>query len=275
MTGKNVGDMLNQKGITWGWFYGDFAPTSFANGKPQCTADYNNHYDPFQYYQSTANPHHLPPSSPAMIGQADQANHQYDVKNLWDAVAAGTLPAVTFVKAPFTATGHPVDSDPLREQAFLVDTINRLQQSADWKDMAIVIAYDDSDGWYDHVVPPLVNQSNDAAADVSCGQAAPGAFLDRCGYGERLPFLVISPYARQNYVDHAITDQSSVLRFIEDNWSLGRIDDPNTPPGQASFDRIAGSLTGMFDFADAPKLQTLQLDPATGEPVATQSAAVK
>ena len=50
-----------------------------------------------------------------------------------------------------------------------------------------------------------------------------GAYLDRCGYGTRLPLLVISPYAKQNYVDHALTDTTSVLRFIEDNWNLGRL----------------------------------------------------
>ena len=82
--------------------------------------------------------------------------------------------------------------------------------------MAIFITYDDSDGWYDHVMPPIVNQSNDAANDtlagssLHCGTPQPGAYLDRCGYGTRLPLLVISPYAKQNYVDHALTDTTSV-----------------------------------------------------------------
>ena len=67
-----------------------------------------------------------------------------------------------------------------------------------------------------------------------------GAYQDRCGYGP-LPFLVISPYSKVNFVDHTITDQSSILRFIEDNWGLGRI-------GNQSFDAKAGSLLNMFDF---------------------------
>jgi phospholipase C len=272
MAGKNVGDLLNAQSVTWGWFYGEFAATAMNNGKATCNPNYNTHYDPFQYYESTANPHHLPPVSPAMIGQTDQANHQYDLSELWHAIDAGFLPAVSFIKSPDPDTGHPQKSDPLHEQAFLADTINRLEQSPDWKDMAIIIAYDDSDGWYDHVMPPIVNESNDPSQDLACGSAAAGAFQDRCGYGERLPLLVISPYARQNYVDHAATDQASILRFIEDNWGLGRIDLPETPSGQASFDRIAGRLDGMFDFAATPNRKPLLLDPDTGEPVASYAA---
>jgi phospholipase C len=76
MSGKNIGDLLNAAGVTWGWFYGDFTPTSTTGGVATCGSLYDSHYDPFQYYQTTANPHHLPPTSTAMIGQTDQANHQ-------------------------------------------------------------------------------------------------------------------------------------------------------------------------------------------------------
>lgn len=265
MTSQNVGDLLNAKGITWGWFYGDFAPTGYSNGVAQCSSNYDGHYDPFQYYASTANPHHLPPSSVAMIGRTDQANHNYDLSALWEAVTNGNLPAVSFIKAPAVDTGHPNTSSPLAEQTFLVNTINRLQESRYWSQMAIIIAYDDSDGWYDHVMPPIVNQSNDPANDALlgptglCGTPAPGAYLDRCGYGERMPFLVISPYAKQNYVNHAVNDTTSILRFIEDNWGLGRI-------GDQSFDAIAGSILGMFDFNDQRE-RRLILDPNTGETV--------
>ena len=127
-----------------------------------------------------------------------------------------------------------------------------------------MITYDDSDGWYDHVMPPIVMQSNDAANDAllgstgMCGVAAAGAYLDRCGYGTRLPLLVISPYARQNYVDSAVNDTTSITRFIEDNWSLGRL-------GDQSFDALAGSLNGLFDFTDTPRSgRILLLDPNAG-----------
>jgi phospholipase C len=72
-----------------------------------------------------------------------------------------------------------------------------------------------------------------------------------------LPLLVVSPWAKSNYVDHTVTDQTSVLRFIEDNWKLGRLDDPQ------SFDSKANSIVGMFNFA-RPHLPRLILDPNTG-----------
>ena len=91
------------------------------------------------------------------------------------------------------------------------------------------------------------------------------AFAARCAYGTRQPLLVISPWAKVNFVDHTTTDQSSVLRFIEDNWDLGLIDGPAEPAaGQGSFDRIAGSLINMFDFDSHPQLRPLLLDRISG-----------
>jgi phospholipase C len=239
------------------------------------------HYDPFQYYPSTVNRHHLPPASTALIGHpGDQANHQYDLKSFWAALDAGNLPAVSFLKATSTETGHPADGSTLAEQKFLVDTINALQKSKFWPKMAIIVTYDDSGGWYDHVVPPIVNHSNDpgpAGLDSICAIVTPPAtaFNDRCGYGQRLPFLVISPYAKRNYVDHALLDTTSVLRFIEDNWQLGRIDSLDNPggapAGQGSFDQFAGSIESLFDFDDrhgeGRDDRRLLLDDNTGEVV--------
>jgi len=265
MTGKNVGDLLNAAGVSWGWFYDSFARIGVnADGTAVCNSGYNNHYNPFQYYASTSNPHHLPPSSVDVIGQsADQANHQYDLRDFWNAALYGTLPAVSFIKFQSLNTGHPADSTALNEQRYLVDTINALQRLPDWKSMAIMITYDDSDGFYDHVMPPIVSQSNDPGNDQPiCGTAAPGAYLDRCGYGTRLPFMLISPFARQNYVDSTVTDTTSILRFIEDNWNLGRV-------GDQSFDAIAGSILNMFKFS-GPPAPPVFLDPATGQVVNQQ-----
>jgi phospholipase C len=269
MTSQNVGDLLNSAGVTWGWFYDSFARIgSNADGTAVCNPGYNNHYDPFMYYASTSNPHHLPPSSVDMIGQTDQANHQYDLRDFWNAAVYGTLPAVSFIKFQSANTGHPADSTALNEQRYLVDTINALQRLPEWSSMAILIAYDDSDGFYDHVMPPIVSQSNDPANDTLmgstglCGTPMSGAYLDRCGYGPRLPFLVISPFAKQNFVDSTLTDQTSILRFIEDNWSLGRL-------GDQSFDAMAGSILNMFDFNGQPA-PPLFLDPQTGLVVSGQ-----
>jgi len=264
MTSKNVGDLLNKAGVSWGWFYDSFARLGVkADGTTAvCNSVYNNHYDPFQYYGSTSNPHHLPPTSVDVIGaSADQANHQYDLANFWDAAVYGTLPAVSFIKFQSLYTGHPTDSTALQEQRYLVQTINALQRLPQWPNMAILITYDDSDGFYDHVMPPIVNQSNDPGQDTAmCGTAAPDAYLDRCGYGTRLPFVVISPFAKQNFVDRTTTDTTSILRFIEDNWNLGRL-------GDQSFDALSGSIMNMFNFTGQPAPQ-LFLDPATGSVVA-------
>ena len=121
--------------------------------------DYIPHHEPFEFYTSTTNPHHLPPTSVGMIGKTDQANHQYDIKHFFEALSHGHLPAVSYLKAPAFADGHPGYSNPLDEQTFVVNTINAIMASPDWKDTAIIIAYDDSDGWYDHSMDPVVNQS--------------------------------------------------------------------------------------------------------------------
>jgi phospholipase C len=275
MSSKNVGDLLNQKGVTWGWFQGGFNPSARrSDGTAVCgtshttvagftSADYVPHHNPFQYYKSTSNPHHLPPTSVAMIGQTDQANHLYDLTDFWNALNVQNLPAVSFLKAASYQDGHSESSDPLDEQVFLVNTINRLQQSPEWESIAVIVSYDDSDGWYDHVMPPIVSHSNtpaDALAGIgNCGIPGPGAYQARCGYGPRLPLLLISRWSKSNFVDHQITDQTSILRFIEDNWDLGRI-------GDQSFDEKAGSLLNLFDFKGGQG-RRLILDPATGQPV--------
>jgi phospholipase C len=275
----NIGDVLNSAGITWGWFQGGFKPsTPFTGGatKAVCASktanlggslqtDYSAHHEPFQYFSSTSNPHHLPPSSVAMIGHTDPANHQYDLADFWNAVNAGNLPAVSFLKAKRAQDGHAGYSSPLDEQVFLVNTLNSLQQSSAWSSTAVFIMWDDSDGWYDHVMGPIVSQSatpQDALFNGSCGSAAKafGGIQGRCGYGPRLPLLLISPWAKVNFVDHGITDQSSAIRFIEDNWLSGK------RLGGGSFDSIAGSPISLFDFSeDHGHTKKLLLDPSTGK----------
>ncbi len=167
MSGKNVGDLLNAKNITWGFFEGGFRPTNQPSTtvKAVCGAahkniggatvvDYIQHHEPFQYYMSTANPHHLPPTSVAMIGRTDQANHQYDLLDFWAAADSGHLPAVSYLKAGAYQDGHAGYSDPLDEQHFLVETINHLMRLPTWSSTAVIINWDDSDGWYDHVMAP-------------------------------------------------------------------------------------------------------------------------
>ncbi len=269
LRGQNIGDLLNAKDITWGWFQGGFAATGTRNGYSTCdtthanvggnsSKDYSPHHNPFSYYRSTSNPKHLPPSSPQAIGAADQANHNYDLSDFGTVLKANRLPAVSFLKAPEYHDGHAGYSDPLDEQTFLTTEINAIEQSPSWQDTAIVVAYDDSDGWYDHQASQVVNGSHSSLDAQVCTDAdiTQAGGDGHCGYGPRLPLLVISPYAKRNFVDDTRTDQASITRFIEDNWRLGRI--------AGSADARAGSLDHMFDFYRRPDTRTLVLDTGTG-----------
>ncbi|HEX3913116.1 MAG TPA: alkaline phosphatase family protein [Steroidobacteraceae bacterium] len=283
--GKNVGDLLNAAGVSWGFFEGGFdlsvvnadgstgckrSTTSKVTNAPK--ADYIPHHQPFQYYPSTANLTHARPKSVRLVGQSgDGANHQYDTHDFFDAVSAGNFPAVVYLKAPGFQDGHAGYSDPLDEQTFVVTVINFLQKQRDWDSTAVVISYDDSDGWYDHALGQIVNQSaTDADALNAPGQCGTGVGAlpgvnpatqhaqGRCGYGPRLPLMVISPWARSNFVDHTMTDQSSILRFIEDNW-LRR-----TRLGAGSFDTIANPIDNMFNFERLENGERFILDPDRG-----------
>ncbi|MFM0524225.1 alkaline phosphatase family protein [Paraburkholderia strydomiana] len=293
MSGKNIGDLLNAKDITWGGFMGGFnLSTVNSNGTTECerstvtpavgqpTADYIPHHAWFQYYASTANPQHTRPSSMSTVGFStlpdgktpEPANHQYDSDDFFAAVRAGNYPSVSFIKAPAFQDGHAGYSDPLDEQAFTAKVVNFLQQQPDWKSTAIIVAWDDSDGWYDHAYANPTSSSFDAEADQlngagKCGTgAAPlgveGAPVNgRCGPGTRIPFIVISPWAKVNYVDHTPISQASVVRFIEDNW-LG-----SQRIGGGSFDATAGSIMGMFNFSGSGNNPTVFVDPNLGSVV--------
>jgi phospholipase C len=279
--GKNIGDLLNTAGVTWGWFQGGFnLSITNPNGTTNCGRnttsavtgvtenDYIQHHEPFQYYPSTQNLQHLRPT--AAIGTTDQANHQYDTTDFTTALAAGNMPSVSFLKAPGYEDGHGGYSDPLDEQTFVVNTINAIEQSSYWSSTAIIIAYDDSDGWYDHLTD-IVNGSTTTADAAICQNVSGGAtlvgpnsgttpVLGRCGHGPRLPLLVISPWANKNYIDNTPTDQTSIIRFIEDTFLSG------TRIGTGSYDSEAGTIDNMFNFTNnvAPNPNVVLLNPSTG-----------
>ena len=290
MEGKNIGNLLNDAGLTWGSFMGGFdLGAKNANGSTGCkrstysatvhatVKDYIPHHAWFQYYASTSNPKHLRPSSLAAIGYSfehdgktrDPANHNYGLNDFYAAVKAGNYPSVSYIKMPAYQDGHAKYSDPLDEQAGIVKLINFLQQRPDWKNTAVVITWDDSDGWYDHAFAKVTNPSADAEADQldgpgKCGSGTPLAGVHgkpvngRCGPGTRLPFLVVSPWAKANYVGHERISLASVVRFVEDNWLDGK------RIGGGSFDATAGSIDGLFDFTSGGHTATLYLDPKKG-----------
>jgi phospholipase C len=315
--GKNIGDLLNAVNVSWGFFEGGFDLTiTNPNGTTGCKrsttssvtgtnkTDYIPHHQPFQFYKSTQNLTHARPSTVSAIGNTyqadgktvDPANHQYDIHDFFDAVTAGNFPAVSFLKAPGYQDGHAGYSDPLDEQAFVTQVLNFLQKQSGWANTMVIIAYDDSDGWYDHQASTIVNPSANTAtsANLTSNNVAVAGLADwlngagscatglqqekatplagytgtanvngRCGHGPRLPFLVVSPYAKPNYVDHSMTDQSSIIRFIEDNWLAGqRI--------TGSFDSVAGSINNMLNLSGtgAGTTPALYLDPDSGQPLA-------
>src|SRR5580693_4243609 len=300
MTAQNIGDLLNKADLPWGSFVGGFNLTTVnANGSTGCgrstfgavvggnVGDYTPHHIWFQYFASTANPTHARPTSTAAIGftkvpgtqTVDPANHAYDLNDFIAAVQAGNYPSVSLIKMAAFQDAHPGNSDPLDEQTGVVNLINFLQQQPDWKDTAVIITYDDSDGWYDHAFIQPTDRASFSVIDTlngkdTCGlggSTEPNGLKNlpvagRCGPGTRIPFLVISPFAKQNYVSHVQITQASVVRFIEDNWLRGE------RLGGGSFDATTGSIVDMFNFDqlvlnfDETKLV---LDPTTGTVVSS------
>ena len=360
LSGTNIGDELNQSGVSWGWFQGGLRPSTsyqdalaatgqtgqststfiadqfknagFQNNVPHssnqglCDSvhpigpalggtgqygykdDYIPHHEPFQYYASTANPHHL--TIPAVSGQDTLAglkeigrdtqsynngvpkfntpNHQYDMSDFDQLVAAinngqlpaSALPAISFLKAPGYQDGHAGYSSPADEQQFIATEINALMQSPDWSSTAVIVNYDDSDGWYDHVYSGVHNPSSSPADNLTkTTTSGPTSGMckgtsralngeqGRCGFGPRLPMMVISPYAKSNFVDHNLSDQASIINFVEYNWGLPGI--PGSADqvlaGKDQREEIPFDLAGMFDFS-GPHNGTLILDPSTGQP---------
>jgi phospholipase C len=137
-------------------------------------------------------------------------------------VVEGRLPPVTWVTPRFELSDHPEYSMCWGEN-WTTQVVNAIMRSPMWKDTAIFITWDDYGGFYDHVPPPQV---------------------DDFGFGIRVPLLMISPYARQGYVDHTPGEFSSILRFIEDNWGLTQLTHRDTD---------ADNLTEAFDFTQDPR----------------------
>jgi phospholipase C len=278
--------------------------------------DYIPHHEPFQFYASTANPHHLTIPTEANgrdslagleeIGRDSQSyvnrvpqfntpNHQYDTSDFDQLVAAigrgelpaSALPGVSFLKAPGYEDGHAGYSDPTDEQHFVTSEINALMKTPDWHSTAVIVNWDDSDGFYDHVYSGVTNPSTSVADNLTdttlsgptsgrCGSrtliASTQPLADeqgRCGFGPRLPMLVISPYAKHNHVDHNLSDQASIINFVENNWGLPGISGSADQVLKArdESEGIPFDLAGMFNFR-GPGNRRLILDPATGEPIA-------
>ena len=149
------------------------------------------------------------------------AKHIVPLTQYYEDLANGTLPAVSYI-APSGASEHPPGS-VVSGMRFVRTLINNLMASPYWDSSAFLLSYDDWGGWYDHVRPPQI---------------------DGFGYGFRVPAILVSPYARQGYIDHSTLDFTSGLKFIEENWGLAPL---------TRRDATARSFTEAFDFDQAPR----------------------
>ena len=193
--------------------------------------------------------------NPLPIFEDVQKDHQLrnvqPLRNYFTAARAGTLPAVTWITPSQADSDHPPASVH-RSQAYVTAVINAAMKSPDWDSTAIFLQWDDWGGFYDHVVPPAVDQN---------------------GYGLRVPALVISPYARSGYIDHQTLSSDAYLKFIEDDFLGGSRLDPKTDgrpdprPDVREDASILGNMVGDFDFNQAPRPAVLlPTNPGTDSP---------
>jgi phospholipase C len=231
-----IADVMTANGVSWKYYSADRGddPTRFAtdvDGVPLAFHSYCGICDPLTAYTS--------------IETTAQAGNLQNYGAFLDDVHAGTLPAVSFVR-PFEAlAGHPADSTTDQYELFLQDLINQVKNNPSlWASTAIFITTDEGGGYYDSGYIQAV---------------------DFFGDGTRIPFLAVSPYVRQGYVDHTYYDHASVLKFIEANWQLPTISlrsrdnlpnpvqskwQPYKPTNQPAI----GDLMNLFDFTSAPHL---------------------
>jgi len=235
-TQKNIGDLLNAKGVNWAWYSGSWR-AALADGEQDAAAkrtviyagdangvasaaavDFQPHHHPFNYYKN------LDPVTNA----ADRAAHMKDYDDLVADAAAGKLPAVAFFKPDGLHNQHPGYANILDADNQIADLVAKLQASPQWKNMVVVVTYDENGGQWDHAAPPKG---------------------DKLGPGTRIPALVISPYAKKGAVDHTQYDTASVLRLITRRWGLDTLpglkqrDDALKANGYAAM----GDLTSALD----------------------------
>ena len=147
------------------------------------------------------------------------------------------MPAVSWIDPNGTVSEHP-PALVSAGQAYVTGLINAIMRSPDWSSTAIFLSWDDWGGFYDHVVPPVI---------------------DRNGLGLRVPGIVISPYARRGFIDHQILSHDNYNKFIEDDFLGGQRLDPLTDgrpdprPDVREASPLLGDLVSDFDFSQAPR----------------------
>ena len=202
LTFQNVGDQLAINNISWAW-----AQEYFANEQNGTCLHYVPQENPFQYFQSTANSANL---------------QNFTMGGFGVQLSSGTLPSVMFVQPAPGHSMHPGSGNMADGIEWLDNFVQTVKSSALWGSTAIIVLWDESGGWYDHVPPPQFNGT--------------------IGLGARVPVLVISPFAKANYISHKQMDFVSILRFIQWNWALGPFSDPT----QAAREQQSGDLCDLL-----------------------------
>lgn len=216
-TGKTIGDTLSAKGVDWKWYSGAWNqalvnPAVIYNEGPG-SPDFQPHHQPFNYFKR------FDPTTP--VGRAERAAHLKDYADLAADIQAGTLPPVVFYKPQGALNQHPGYTDIMSGDAHLAEVVAQLQAGPQWKDMLIIVTYDENGGFFDHVAPPDKNHGG-----------------DRWGPGSRVPALIISPYAKKGFVDHTAYDTTSILKLITRRFGLDPL--PGVRPNM-------GDLTGTLE----------------------------
>ncbi|KDB07285.1 acid phosphatase [Burkholderia sp. lig30] len=226
-TQQNIGDLLTHAGVSWAWYGGAWGQALQAarSGTPGViygpnltSPNFQPHHQPFNYYANQA------------PGSVNRAQHLLDGgvdgAAFIRAIDAGTLPQVAFYKPQGNLNAHPGYTDVASGDQHVADVIAHLEASPQWKNMVVIVTYDENGGFWDHAAPPKG---------------------DRWGPGTRIPAIIVSPFAKQGFVDHTQYDTASILRFITRRFALPRL------PGIAQRDDalVANGAKPMGDLTNA------------------------
>lgn len=202
LTATTVGDQLSAAQVSW-----DYYQTNYASSQNGTCTDYTPQEDPFQYFTSTENTPH--------IQNFTLASFESDLNN-------DSLPSVLWIQPDGAQDMHPGGGNIMDGIEFLSKFVQAVQNSSEWPSTAIIVLWDESGGWYDHVPPPQLSNTE--------------------GLGARVPVLVISPFAKTNYISHQQMDFVSILRFIQWNWNLGEL----PTAAQAAREQQSGDLCDLL-----------------------------
>jgi phospholipase C len=240
--------LLHQQNVSWGYYV-------FQGSEPDCENDSSMSCAPVQQGPQTPGIWNPLPSF-TDVTQDGQLSNIQTLSNFFTAARDGTLPAVSWIDPNGQVSEHP-PALVSAGQTYVTGLVNAIMRSPDWNSTAIFLSWDDWGGFYDHVVPPVVDSN---------------------GYGLRVPGIVISPYARQSVIDHQILSHDAYNKFIEDDFLGGARLDPATDgrpdprPDVREDNPILGNLTADFDFTQTPRPpMILPVHPAPG-PASTPPA---